>query len=250
MTATCATTEASKDDSDRMPPYQRIAAIVSARIADGTYAPGSRLPAEPQFRSEFGVSLMTLRKALAVLADQGLVYAEKGRGTYIRTIALSDTVFKLEQLDTGWLDESTEIRLLGVSTVKADSQVAQMLAITPGTRVVCLRRLILKQGTPAMYHVEYVIFDPRKPLIESQLQLTTLDGVLQAARGSGFSRGKVMLTAQCLDEEAAQILEVPARSPALCLEHVFEDGSRTPVSWGRFLARGDLFQLSAQLGPE
>ncbi len=249
MTASNTAPATSKED-DRLPPYQRIAAIISARVADGTYAPGSKLPAEPQFRTEFGVSLMTLRKALAVLADQGLVHAEKGRGTYIRTIALTDSIFKLEQPNNGWLDESTESRLLGVSTVKADPQVAEKLAITPGTRVVYLRRLILKCQIPAMYYIEYVVFDARKPLIESQLQLTTLDGVLQAARGSGFSRGNVKLTARCLDEEAAQILQVPACSAALCLEHVFEDGTRKPMSWGRFLMRADLFQLSAQLGPE
>jgi DNA-binding GntR family transcriptional regulator len=239
-----------KDAHDHVPPYQQIAAIISARIADGTYAPGSKLPAEPQFRGEFGVSLMTLRKALALLADQGLVYAEKGRGTYIRTIALADTVFKLEQPDNGWLGEHTEIRLLGVSTMKADPEVAKKLAIAPGTRVVSLRRLITKNETAAMYHVEYVLFDAKKPLIESQLQLTTLDGVLQAAGGSGFSRGKVRLTAQILDQEAAGILEVPTGSAALCVEHLFEDGDRVPVSWGRFLMRADLFQLSAQLGPE
>jgi DNA-binding GntR family transcriptional regulator len=239
-------------DSDRgnMPPYQRIAALISARVADGTYAPGSKLPAEPQFRAQFGVSLMTLRKALAVVADQGLIHAEKGRGTFVRAIALTDTVFKLEQPNNGWLGESTESRLLGASTAKADALVADKLKIEPGTRVVCMRRLILKDEIPAMYHIEYVIFDARRPLIESQLQLTTLEGVLQAAGGGGFSRGKVRLTAQCLDEAAATLLEVPAQSAALCLEHLFEDTDRAPVSWGRFLMRADLFQLSAQLGPE
>jgi GntR family transcriptional regulator len=239
-----------REDLERIPPYQRIVAIISARIADGTYAPGSKLPAEPQFRAEFGVSLMTLRKALAVLADQGLVFAEKGRGTYIRTMSLGDAAFKLEQMNIGWLDDSAEIRLLSVSTTKAAPDVAEKLAIAPGARVVFLRRVILKDNTPAMYNAEYVVFDARQPLVESQLQLTTLDGVLQGAHGSGFPRGKIKLTALSLDEETAGVLEVATGSAALCLAHVFEDATRTPVSWGRIFMRADLFQLTAQLGPE
>lgn len=232
----------------RVPPYQQIVATISERIANGTYAPGSKLPAEAQFSAEFGVSFMTLRKALAVLADQGLVYAEKGRGTYIRAISLNDATFRLEQLDSSWIDDSVEVKLLGVSTTKATPHIAERLGVTEDTRVVCLRRLILKDSHPAMYHLEYVIFDPHQPLVESQLQLTTLNGVLQAARGGGFLRGKVKLTALNLDDEAAAILGVPVGSAALSLEHVFEDADHGPVSWGRFLLRADLFRLTAELG--
>jgi GntR family transcriptional regulator len=234
----------------RAPAYAKIAALVRARIIDGTYPPGSKLPPEIQFCTEFGVSAMTLRKALSVLAEQGLVFAEKGRGTYIRSIALTDTVFKLEQLGTDWLSSSAEIRLLGASTAKASDQVAEMLSITPGDRVVYLRRLILKNGTPGMYHVEYLVSDVRQPLIESQLQLTSLQGVLDAARGKGFPYGRVKLRAECLDEEAATILQVAPGSAALCLEHIFANSDHRPMSWGWFLMRADLFQLTGQLGSE
>jgi len=98
---------------DKAPAYARIAAIVRNRIVDGTYPPGSKLPPETQFCAEFGVSAMTLRKALSVLTDQGLVFAERGRGTYVRSLALTDTVFKLEQWGSDWFSSTTEIRLLG-----------------------------------------------------------------------------------------------------------------------------------------
>ncbi len=237
-------------DEARVPAYMHIVSLIQERIADGTYAPGSKLPPETQFCTEFGVSAMTLRKALAVLADQGLVHAEKGRGTYIRSIALTDTVFKLEQLGIDWLNSSAEIRLLGASTVKASVKVADMLKVHPGDRVVYLKRLVVKDGTPGMYHVEYLVSDVRQPLIESQLQLTSLQGVLDPARGRGFPHGRVKLQALSLDDKSAAILQVPSGSAALCLEHVFENSDRRPMSWGWFLMRADLFQLTGQLGPD
>jgi GntR family transcriptional regulator len=240
----------SKGEQPKVAAYLRIVSAISDRIASGTYPPGSRLPSESQFSAEFAVSAMTLRKALAILADQGLVCAEKGRGTFVRSITLTDTIFRLEQLDGAWLDDSPEIKLLAASTSKASARVAEKLDVPPGTRVVLLRRLIMKDGIAAMYHVEYVVFDARQPLVESQLQLTTLHGVLQSASGQGFPRGRVTLRAQGLDVEAAGVLKLPTGTPALCLEHVFEDSAHRPVSWGWFLMRADLFELTAQLGPD
>ncbi|NLO27620.1 MAG: GntR family transcriptional regulator [Actinobacteria bacterium] len=233
-----------------MPAYARVAALIRQRIVDGIYEPGSKLPPERQFCVEFGVSAMTLRKALATLTHQGLVHAEKGRGTYIRSIALVDTVFRLGQLGTDWLNDSVEIRLLAASTAKAGPDVAQTLAVSPGDRVVYLKRLILKDEVPGMYHVEYLVSDVRQPIVESQLQLTSLQGVLDPARGRGFPYGRVKLRAACLDDEAARVLQAAPGSPALCLEHVFENNDRRPMSWGWFLMRGDLFQLTGRLGPD
>lgn len=242
--------------SERRPPeaggpaHARIAALIRRRVADGVYAPGSKLPPEKQFCTEFGVSAMTLRKALATLAHQGLVHAEKGRGTYIRSMALTDTVFRLRQLGNDWLNDAVEIRLLAASTAKAGPEVAKMLAVAPGDRVVYLRRLILKDEVPGMYHVEYLVSDVRQPIVESQLQLTSLQGVLDPARGRGFPYGHVKLRAACLDDEAARVLQAAPGSPVLCLEHVFENSDRRPMSWGWFLMRGDLFQLTGRLGPD
>lgn len=240
----------SRPEKVSRPAYLRIADTISERIASGVYGPGCQLPSESQFCSEFGVSPMTLRRALAILVDQGFLWTEQGKGTFVRSLDLSDSVFRLEDLDGGWLDEATEVRLLAASTTKADERVAAKLSVTVGERVVYLRRLVLKNERPAMYHVEYVIFDARQPLIESQLQLTSPHGVLEAARGQGFPRGIVTMRALNLSAEAARVLEEPVGAPALCLEHVFQDIARRPVSWGWFLLRASMFQLRARLGPE
>jgi len=233
-----------------VPAYQHIVNVVSDRIACGEYEPGSQLPSESKFCAEFGVSPMTLRRALAILIEKGLITTEKGRGTFVRPVDLSESLFRLETLDGGRLVDSAEVRLLAASTKRASERVAEKLAIAPGDRVVNLRRLFLKDGRPAMYHVEYVVFDVRRPLVESQLQLTSLQGLLDTAGGRRFPRGDVTLRVLSLTPEDAKVLDEPAGSPVLCLEHVFEDTARHPVSWGWFLLRADLFQLRAQLGPE
>lgn len=193
---------------------------------------------------------MTLRRSLNILINRGLIVTEKGKGTYVRPVVLSDSIFRLQDLAREFFDESVEMRLLEASTTKASKRVSEMLRIAEAERVVYLRRLALKHKRPAMYHVEYVRYDPRRPLVESQLQLTSLDGFLEIGRGRSFPRGSITLRAVSLSARDAEILHEPSGSPALCLEHVFEDSEREPVSWGWFLMRADMFQLRARLGPE
>jgi GntR family transcriptional regulator len=232
----------------KLPAYLHIVGTISERIASGVYGPGAKLPSEAQLCVEFGVSAMTVRRALLILADKGIVMAEQGRGTFVRSFDLSDSVFTLEQLTGEWLDGSSEVRLLSASTIKADQHLSSTLDIPMGHRVVYLRRLVIKDEAPAVYHKEYVIFDLRRPLVESQLKLTSLHGLLQANRGHGFPEGEITLCALPLEEEAAGVLGQPAGAPALCLEHLSRDTAKRPVSWGRFLLRYDLFRLRARLG--
>jgi len=64
-------------------PFEQLAAILRQRISDGTYPPGSRLPTLLALESESGLSPMTVRRAVKLLADEGLVRSRPGRGTFI-----------------------------------------------------------------------------------------------------------------------------------------------------------------------
>jgi GntR family transcriptional regulator len=232
------------------PAYTRIVTTLADRITSGVYPAGSRLPSGSELCREFGVSPMTVRRALNILDSRGLISGVKGRGVFARSVDLADSVFRLDSLSGDWLDDSAEIRLLSATMTRADEKIATMLRLPLGERVVYLRRLVSYDGTPAMYHTEYIRYDPRRPLVESQLQLTSMHAFLESGRARRFPRGELTLTAVALDAEAAQTLGQPEGALALRLEHVFREGDRTPVSWGWFLMRAELFRLRARLGPE
>jgi DNA-binding GntR family transcriptional regulator len=232
----------------KRPAYRVIVGALSDRISSGIYAPGSRLPSSPQLCAEFGVSPMTARRALTTLKGQGLITCVQGRGSFVRSPDLGKSTFRLASLSGEWLDGPTEIRLLSVAMTRADGKTAAMLGVSEGQRVVCLKRLITGNAGPTMRHNEYVLYDPRRPLLESQLQLTSLHAFLESDRGERFPRGELTVRAVNLDQENAEALGEREGAAALCLEHLFRDVAGKPVSWGYFLLRSELFQLSAQVG--
>lgn len=64
------------------PIYQQIAAVIRQRIADGVYPPRRAIPSEADMCEEFGVSRNTVRAAIRLLGEEGLVRTVRGKGTY------------------------------------------------------------------------------------------------------------------------------------------------------------------------
>lgn len=64
--------------------YVQVADHLTAMIASGDLAPGSRLPAERDLAVQYGVSYDTVRRATAVLRERGLIVTVHGRGTFVR----------------------------------------------------------------------------------------------------------------------------------------------------------------------
>lgn len=70
-----------------MPVARQLAALLRARVLDGTYAAGGLLPSETRLSQEYGVGRGTVRRAVAELRAEGLVDAAPGRGTRVREVA-------------------------------------------------------------------------------------------------------------------------------------------------------------------
>ncbi len=231
------------------PAYLYIANTIADRIGAGQYRPGDQLPTESQLRREFGVSPATIRRAINILLDRGLVTTTQGKGTFVRALDIGEAVFRLQQITDTWAEGGdAEVTLLEARIVPASEEAACRLHCDPGDPVVYLRRVIKRSGLPLIYQVEHVLYDEQRPLVETQLQITSLDGLLMAGSSEGVPSGRLTIQAVSLDAEAARHLGVPIGSPAFCLEHLFKDFQGRPVSWGRFLCRADHFRLSTHIG--
>lgn len=71
------------DQSEGVPPYERIAAALRARIESGELQPGQLLPSVTRIAQEEGVAKITAAKALKLLHSEGLTYSVQGSGTFV-----------------------------------------------------------------------------------------------------------------------------------------------------------------------
>jgi len=231
------------------PAYSQLANILRHSMANGILRPGDQLPSEAQLCERYSVSPMTVRRAINLLSDQGMVIPEQGRGTFVKPITMGEASFQLKELQELFNDnENTTVRVLEARIIAASKRVSRKLLIEVGHRTVYIRRMIQTNGMPVLYHREYLIYNPTRPVVEAELEVTALQRLFSGTGDSILKRGDIRMDATLLNEEEAVLLHVQRPMAAFCLQHIFYDFDDKPVSWGWFIGRSDILRFTTQVG--
>jgi GntR family transcriptional regulator len=203
---------------DRQPKYLRIYAELRDRITSGQWPAGSSLPAQRDLAGEFGVSIMTLRQALQLLTDDGLVAARHGSGTYVAARYEYD-LGHLRSFATDLAAQGSEIstRLLATEVRTPPGEVGARLG-GPG-QVLQLRRLRLAGDRPLIVQTSYLPLPLAGGLDPADLAEHGLYTVL-ADHGLAVTRAAETITPCVLGPLEARYLGRPAGSPALLSHRV------------------------------
>ncbi len=213
---------------DRQPKYLRIHAELRDRITSGQWPAGTSLPAQRDLAAEFGVSIMTLRQALQLLADDGLIAARHGSGTYVAARYEYD-LGHLRSFAADLAAQGAEIRtrLLAAEVITPADEVSARLG--DPAQVLRLRRLRLAGGRPLIMQTSYLplpLADGLDPADLAQRGLYTvlaengLAGPGLAGPGLAVTRAAETISPCLLGTLEAGYLERPAGSPALLSHRV------------------------------
>jgi DNA-binding GntR family transcriptional regulator len=231
------------------PAYLQLANIIRRQIASGTFRPGDQLPSESQLCRSYGVSPMTVRRSINLLADQDVVSTAQGRGTFVKPLELSHASFDLRQLHDLFNGErQTLVKLLDARIVSADDRSARKLGIDLGDSVIYIRRLLTQDGVSIAYHRAYLVYDPALPIVEAEMDVVSLQGLLANGNNTLVKHGTLSIEAILLNEEEARLLQTPLPQAGLYLEHLFYDFEGGPISWGWFIFPNRQLRLTTKVG--
>jgi len=210
------------------PKYQQIADQLRAQIGNGALAPGQRLPSEPDLAAQFDASRNTVRLAIALLTNQGLVVSRQGLGTFVHEPAKPFTAL-LSRIKTPpteahasaalpvvspSADESEMVRLV-VETAPAGQDVADRLAIGADDQVVIRRS-------------QYVIGDVPWQLINSYYP-SDLAGGTALQQAGALESGSVGVLTELGHPQQGFVDEIGARMPDSREFDFFKLATGTPV---------------------
>ena len=145
----------------RLPLYVQVSELLHREIAAGHWISGERLPTESQLAQDLDVAVGTLRKALKVLEEDGLLERRQGSGTYVRKPPEGGAVyqfFRLELLKGGGMPRAVT---QSVDLIESDEVAAKFaaVAVEQGKRFWRIRRLRYLNQTPIA--AEEIWFDGR-----------------------------------------------------------------------------------------
>ena len=241
--------EFSISKSSPEPAYAQLAAHLKHLIADGTYPPGSQIPPEITLSRDFGISPMTVRRAIGLLTEEGLLKPLQGRGTFVQTIEWQSSGFSLKPLaDLVGSRDNTKVRVLKIHTIKADEHLAARMRVPVQARLIHVLRLLVRDGRPVLLQSGHIIYDPRLPLVEAELDVISLAGLFTGSPNTLIKRGALKTVPKVMTEEEAQLLSQTAGAAAFSLEYLFWSFQDKPIGYGFFLIPAAVLALTSKIG--
>jgi GntR family transcriptional regulator len=219
-------------------------------IGDGRLAAGDSLPGEQRIAETFGVSRVTVRRALEALSENGLIERRAGSGTVVRSngqgqapVAMDFTTLMPQLVEMG---QSTTARLLSFSYGPAPDFVATAMKLDDSELVQIATRVRSADGKPFSHLTTYVPESIARNYSENDLATTPLFKLLERT-GAHINDAYQSVSAALAGPKVAEALDVAVGSALLSLRRVVRDEHGKGVEFLSALYRPDMFRLEMAL---
>lgn len=232
----------------RVARYLQLASLFRNWIASGRWPVGSRIPNIEELMAEFSVARGTIREALGVLEQEGLLERFRAKGTFVRKSPLASPAL---QLATDWaslinVHEGADIAVLE-SRVASELPFAYRERGKAAARYQMMRRLHSRHGQPyllARFFLDYDLFKQAPPM---QFRRRPTLPILHKIAGGRLGRAHQRLTIGTADVEVAGLLQLPLNAPVANVHRIAFDRDGTIVYVGEGVYRGDAISLDIDL---
>jgi GntR family transcriptional regulator len=204
--------------------YRTIADELRRRVEAGEFAAGRTLPSESELSAAYEASRVTIRRALDLLRDEGLVDARQGFGWFAAVDPLRQSLGRLGTIEAQLADSGvrSERKILDFGFVTAAPRVRQVLG---AATVLEVRRLNLADGEPFARVTVWCPEDLGAHLSRADVERAPFYELLDAPLGGAVQT----IGAAAADPLDAALLEVPVGSPVLRCERTTSDRGGRPV---------------------
>ncbi|NRB33087.1 MAG: GntR family transcriptional regulator, partial [Rhizobiaceae bacterium] len=199
---------------------RRVYLALLDEISDGRLSQGQNLPGEQRLASNFGVSRVTIRRALEALASDGLIERRAGAGTVVRGNGIHDKPVEMDfttlMPQLAEMGQSTVAHLLSFSYGHPPAHVVSAMRLADNQRMQIATRVRSADGTPFSHLTTYVPENIARNYSENDLATTPLFKLLERS-GVQINEAHQSVSASLASPEVADALEVAGGLPLLTL---------------------------------
>ena len=237
------------DRSSKLPLYHQLYQILRDDIVRGEWQPGDMIPPESELIKQYQLSRTTVRQVLDMLANEGLIYRQQGRGTFVAHPTVEQALVRIisftEDMRQRGARPGTEVLSSGL--IPAPQDIAEKLEIAPGEELARLERLRLADGEPMSIEESHLVHRYCPGVLEGDYAANPLREALERDYGIRWTHAKQTIRAISASRNLARLLSVPPHSALLYIERVSYSQPNIPVEFLRIYYRGDRYTLYSEL---
>lgn len=235
-----------------VPLYHQIVEDLRDQLARKRLKPGDALPTEEQLCVRYGVSRITVRRAVDDLIVQGQVQRRRGVGTFVaephaasRSVSLVGSL-----LETLAYPKGMTVEALGQAEKSGPSRITECLGLKPGAKLVEWRILSRVGGTPFAATTFYFPTDIGRQLALEDLRAgKTVARLVERAISEAVVRAEQLVEPVSIDAALSASLELPQRTAVLHVLRTYFSASGRAVECASVHYRPDQYSLRVELLP-
>jgi GntR family transcriptional regulator len=195
---------------------------------------------DAKLSERFGVSRITVRRAVDELVDAGVLYRIQGVGTFVRQRKLREKLTLNSFLDT-WSrgDGKLRVQVSAFDRIPAGKELAERLEVPVGEPLMYIQRLRFQKETLVAIDDRYLCAKKCQHLTAQDVTTSSLVDYLRNREQIELDRGEMDIEARSADERVARSLKIKKGKPVLIRRVVFYDAKRSPVLAGVSTYRAD-----------
>jgi len=233
-----------------VPLYYQLANLLTEKIVSRELLTGDRLPTEVELVQQYGISRITVRQALRLLEEEGLIRREVGRGTFVTEYRPFTGALKVE----GSLEDvislgQNPVKVIDVQTVKAAPEDAEKMGIPVRSLIVRARRIRLYHDEPYSHIVNDLPAEIGKKLTKSDWKGVILK-IIEDKLGIPLRDAEQTVRAALADSQLARLLNTKVGAPLLAVERLVRTDHGRVVERVRIHYRSDIYAMKVHLSRE
>lgn len=226
---------------EALPLYIQISQKLRESIQQGVYQVEEKLPSEHKLSDRFGVNRHTLRRAIALLKDEGLLRSDKGRGIFVAKPPLEYPIGRRVRYNEALEAQGKKgsYKRLKTAQIAAEPDIAKKLEVKLGTPVAILEYLGFADEYPLHITTSYFPLDLFPNLIEHLESAQSVSRLMKEVYGCEHIRRCTHISARQVRPQDARFLQVALNQPILLIESINENQQDKVVEYGVSRFRGD-----------
>ncbi len=235
--------------SGPLPRYYQLKEIIREKVSAGQLLPGALIPSERELCEQYGVSRMTARQSITELVNEGYLYREQGKGTFVAQPKITQQLIEL----TGFTEDMQAraqrptTKVIERQMWPADEATATRLRVKPGQLLFRVQRVRLADGAPLALETSITSFMGCEKLMQEDLEQQSLYHLLENKYGVSPLEAEQELEAGLAREQEAQVLQIPVGGPVLLIRRSTFTERGQPLEYAKSVYRGDKYRFYTRL---
>lgn len=216
---------------DASPLYLQLKNSLMNAIFGGRFSPGEPVPTEKQLCEQYGVSRITVRRAISDLQEEGFLEKRHGKGTFVSFRRMQTSLVDIAGFSETYTLQGYKVSkaLLGVGEGTADAGLAGKLAIAKGAPIVTVRRLIAADGTPMTIEISDFPAALFPDLARAVAETDSLYRLLKTRYGREVRHARRVINIRLAGGSESAMLHCRNGEPLFEVEKIAFDGDGVPL---------------------